>query len=94
MFTETQTIDAKARLVLPKSFANATVIVEQVSETEIRVRRAMAGGDDLPFAEEWSTPLSDRDRDRFLELLANPPAPTAALKKAAARHKARRAGSS
>ena len=41
MQIETRTTDAKARLVLPKSFANATVIVEQVSETEVRVRRAV-----------------------------------------------------
>jgi len=95
MPTETRTTDAKARLVLPKSFANATVIVEQVSETELRVRRAkVVAEDDLPYAEETATTLSDRDRDRFLELLANPPFPTAALKKAAARHKARRPGSS
>jgi len=95
MFTETRTTDAKARLVLPKSFANTAVIVEQVSETEIRVRRAMpASEDEVPFAEESSAPLSDRDRDRFLDLLANPPAATVALKKAVARHKARRSGSS
>ncbi|MGO8746053.1 MAG: DUF1778 domain-containing protein [Thermoguttaceae bacterium] len=95
MLAETRTTDAKARLVLPKSFANSTVIVEQVSETEIRVRRATAVSEnDLPYAEESSTPLSDRDRDRFLALLANPPAPTVALKKAAARHKASRRGSS
>jgi hypothetical protein len=98
MLTESRTTDAKARLVLPKSFANATVIMEQVrSETEIRVRRAAAAAvaeGDLPYAEESSAPLSDRDRDRFLDLLANPPAATVALKKAAARHKARRAGSS
>ncbi len=29
---EIRTTDAEARLVLPKSFANATVVVEQVSE--------------------------------------------------------------
>ena len=91
MRTETRTTDAKARLVLPKSFANSTVIVEQVSETEIRVRRAkVVAEDDLPFTEESATPLSDRDRDRFLELLNNPAAPAAALKAAAARHKDRR----
>ncbi len=91
MHTEIRTTDAKARLVLPKAFANATVIIEQVSETEVRVRRAkVIAEDDLPFAEESSAPLSDRDRDHFLELLANPPAPTPALKKAADRHKARR----
>jgi len=32
MLTETRTTDAKARLVLPKSFANSTVVMEQVSE--------------------------------------------------------------
>jgi uncharacterized protein (DUF1778 family) len=91
MQSETRTTDAKARLVLPKAFANSTVIVEQVSETELRVRRAkVVAEDDLPFAEESATRLSDRDRDRFLELLAHPPAPTTALKRAAARYKARR----
>jgi hypothetical protein len=89
--TETRTTDAKARLVLPKSFANSTVLVEQISETEVRIRRAqVVAEDDLPLAEETQTPLSDRDRDHFLELLANPPAPTPSLAAAAARHQARR----
>jgi uncharacterized protein (DUF1778 family) len=93
MNAETRTTDSKARLILPKSFANATVIVEQVSETELRVRRAkVVAEDELPFAEECTTALSDRDRDRFLELLKNPPQPSAALKAAAKRHKARRDG--
>ncbi|RLS83012.1 MAG: DUF1778 domain-containing protein [Planctomycetota bacterium] len=91
MTSETRTTDAKGRLVLPKGFANVTVIVEQVSDCEIRVRRAkVVAEDDLPFAEETAVPLSDRDRDRFLELLANPQAPPPALKAAAARHRARR----
>jgi len=91
MHTETRTTDAKARLVLPKAFANATVIIEQVSDTELRVRRAkVIAEDELAFAEEIAAPLSDHDRERFLSLIANPPAPTSALKKAAARHKARR----
>jgi len=91
MRTETRTTDAKARLVLPKAFANVTVIIEQVSDTELRVRRAkVIAEDELTFAEESASPLSDRDRDRFLSLIENPPAPTPALKKAAARQKARR----
>jgi len=90
VLTETRTTDAKARLVLPKAFANATVIIEQISASEIRVRRAkVVAEDELPFAEEVSTPLTNRDRDRFLNLLANPPVPNKALKKAAARYKAR-----
>ncbi len=91
MHTETRTTDAKARLVLPKAFANATVIIEQVSATELRVRRArVIAEDELAFVEEAAAPLSDRDRERFLSLISNPPAPTPALKKAASRHKARR----
>jgi uncharacterized protein (DUF1778 family) len=91
MHAETRTTDAKARLVLPKSFANSTVIIEQVSDTELRVRRArVIAEDELAFAEESATPLSDRDRDHFLSLIANPATPTPALKKAASRHKARR----
>lgn len=91
MSVETRTTDAKARLVLPKAFANATVIVEQVSDTELRVRKArVIAEDELAFAEESAVPLSDRDRERFLALIGNPPAPTAALRKAASRHKARR----
>ena len=89
--SETRTTDAKARLVLPKAFANATVIIEQVSDTELRVRRAkVVAEDELAFAEESAVPLSDRDRDHFLSLIVNPPAPTQALKKAASRHKSRR----
>ena len=91
MHIETRTTDAKARLVLPKAYANATVIIEQVSDTELRVRRAkVIAEDELAFGEESAAPLSDRDRERFLSLIANPPAPTPALKKAASRHKARR----
>lgn len=91
MRAETRTTDAKARLVLPKTFANATVIIEQVSETELRVRRTkVIAEDERAFAEESAPPLSDRDRDHFLSLIANPPAPTSALKNATSRHKARR----
>jgi len=36
----TRTTDAKARVSLPKGFANATVIIEQTSATELRIRKA------------------------------------------------------
>ena len=94
MHTEAQTTDAKARLVLPEGFANVTVIIEQISDTELRVRHAKVIPkkelEDMPFDEELPQLLSDRDRDHFLELLANPPAATPELIAAAARHQARR----
>ncbi|MFO0897522.1 MAG: DUF1778 domain-containing protein [Pirellulales bacterium] len=91
MHSETCTTDAKGRLTLPMAFANATVLVEHVSETEVRIRLTKAAAEEeLTFVEESVTRLSDRDRDRFLELLADPPAPTPALKRAAARHEVRR----
>jgi hypothetical protein len=87
MKTETRTTDTKARVTLPRAFANSTVIIEQVSETEIRIRKArVIPEDEIRFREESPLMLSDRDRDRFLELLDNPPKPNAALRKAAARH--------
>jgi hypothetical protein len=90
MASQTRTTDAKARVSLPKAFANATVIVEQVSETEVRIRRVViVPEDELAFYEESAAPLSDRDRDRFLALLDNPPEPAEALRRAARRHKAR-----
>ena len=45
------------------------------------------GGAKEEFPEETPTMLSDRDRDRFLELLENPPPPNAALRKAIAVHR-------
>jgi hypothetical protein len=76
----THTTDEKARIHLPKSFANSTVLVEQISETELRIRKArVIPEDELPFAEEAMAPLSDRDREVFLALLENPPAPNDAL---------------
>ncbi len=90
MQTETRTTDSKGRLILPKSFANATVIIEQISETEIRIRRAkVVAEDELPFSEESRITISGPDRDLFLKILSDPPAPKAAFKKAAARHQAR-----
>src|ERR1700689_216670 len=82
MTIQTYTTDDKARIALPKNFANSTVLVEQVSETELRIRKArVIPEDDLPFVEEAMAPLSDRDRDAFLALLENPPPPNDALRR-------------
>jgi uncharacterized protein (DUF1778 family) len=87
MKTESRTTDAKGRVSLPKAFANATVIIEQVSDTELRIRKArIIAEDEIRFSEEMAAPLSDRDRDRFLDLLDKPPKPTEALRRAAAKH--------
>jgi hypothetical protein len=84
----TRTTDAKARVSLPKAFANATVIIEQLSETEVRIRKAVVvPEDEVRFSEESAAPLSDRDRDLFLQLLDNPPEPTEALRRAVRRRK-------
>lgn len=77
----THTTDDKARITLPKTFANSTILVEQLSDTELRIRKArVIPEDELPFVEESIGPLSDRDRDIFLSLLDTPPRPNAALR--------------
>ena len=82
MDMETRSTDAKGRVCLPKAFANATVIIDQVSDTEIRIRKAVViPQDEIRFTEETPIVLSDRDRDTFLDLLDNPPDPKSALRK-------------
>ena len=76
MLTETRTADAKGRITLPKAFAGATVIVEQVSETEVRIRKARVVPED-----EGPIRLTPAERDRFLDILDDPPKPNAALKR-------------
>jgi hypothetical protein len=46
MGTKTRTTDAKGRICLPKAFANASIIIEQVSETELRLRKIRVVPDD------------------------------------------------
>jgi len=78
----TRNTDAKGRVSLPKAFANSTVIIEQVSGTELRIRKArVVPEDEARFAEENRRPLSDRDRDLFLKLLDQPPSPPSALRR-------------
>jgi hypothetical protein len=83
----TKTTDAKARVTLPREFANSTVIIEQVSDTEIRIRKArVIPEDELRFSEETRTPLTARDFDRLVDLIDNPPEPTTALRRAFAKY--------
>ena len=82
--------DKKARLILPARFASSAVLIEEVSETELRIRKAVIlPEDEVPFTEEQRSPLSDEDRDFLLSLLSSPPKANTSLKKAAAEHRRR-----
>jgi hypothetical protein len=82
--------DKKARLILPARFASSAVLIEEVSETELRIRKAVVlPEDELPFTEELRAPLADEDRDFLLALLSDPPKANASLKKAARQHRRR-----
>src|SRR5438270_10515298 len=75
-----RTADSRGRGRLP-GFANATVIIEAVSDGEYRVRKAVAVlRDEKRFSEEnMPVELSERDARKFLAALHEPPAPNAAL---------------
>jgi hypothetical protein len=82
MGVETRSTDAKGRISLPKAFANATVIIEKVNENELRIRKVhVIPEDEIRFAEETPTVLSDQDRQQFLQALAHPPKPNAAMRR-------------
>jgi hypothetical protein len=83
--------DKKARLILPARFANSAVLVEELSETELRIRKAVIlPEDEVRFTEEQRTLLSDEDRDFVLSLLSAPPKANADLKKAVNEQRLRR----
>ena len=82
--------DKKARLILPARFASSAVLIEEVSETELRIRKAVIlPEDEAPFTEEQRRPLADEDRDFLLSLLAARPKANASLKKAAKEYQRR-----
>ena len=52
MHTYTRRTDSKARVRLPRSFASSTVIVEQINDTELRIRKAIViPEDEIRFEE-------------------------------------------
>jgi hypothetical protein len=81
-----RTADSKGRVALP-GFANATLIIERVDDTEYRVRRAKVIPEkELRFHEEdFPVELSEKDAARLIQVLENPPAPNAAARRAAKR---------
>ncbi len=86
MTTAIRTADSKGRIVLP-GFANATVIVEAISDNEYRVRKArVIPEDEFRFPEEdMPIKLSARDAKIVLDAIENPPKPNAAARRAARR---------
>ena len=82
-------VDNKGRVNLP-GFANATVIIEAISDSEYRVRKArVIPEDELHFSEEeMPVRLSESDAQRLVESLDNPPKPNAAARRAVKRFKA------
>ena len=90
MATITVTADPEGCINLPPSFANKTVVIEEVSDTEIRIRTAEAEPEDeVVFAEEIPLVLSQRDRERFFAALDDPPPANEALRKLLANYPAR-----
>lgn len=77
---DTTRADAEGRIILPEGFANTTLIVERLGDSEVRIRKPDAEtGEDVRFREEQPLTLSDRDRDALLALIDEPPAPNEAL---------------
>ena len=91
MSLETRSTDAKGRVSLPKAFANATVIIEQLNENELRIRKArVIPEDEIRFSEEAALALSEQERERFFQALDQPPKPNAALRRLMAGKAAKR----
>lgn len=80
---EMQTADALARVTLPAEFAEKTVVVERLSQSEVRIRKLGEEGDELSMLPENNiTTLSNGERDRFVELIVSPQTANPALCKA------------
>jgi hypothetical protein len=88
MSTIIRIADNKGRISLP-GFANATVILEPISPTEYRVRKAeVIPADELHFPEEqMPVSLSEGDAEQVVQSLEKPPRPNAAARRAAKRFK-------
>jgi uncharacterized protein (DUF1778 family) len=78
---EIRVTDSKARLTLPRAFANATLLLEVRGDNEIVIRKAKV----IPLGDSESQPeritLSEKGWAAFVEAIENPPKPNAELKK-------------
>lgn len=78
---EIRVTDSKARLTLPRAFANATLLLDVRSDNEIVIRKAKV----VPLGDAGLQPeritLSEKGWAAFVEAIENPPKPNAELKK-------------
>jgi hypothetical protein len=81
-----RTADSKGRVALP-GFANTTLIIERVDDTEYRIRKAKVIPEkELRFHEEdFPVQLTKRDAIRLAKGLAKPPVPNNNARRAAKR---------
>jgi hypothetical protein len=83
--TELRETDTKARITLPKGFANSTVLIEVVNDVELVIRKAkvvpLKPFEEYHFIEDDPIVISDEGRAQFFAALENPPPPNEALKK-------------
>ena len=79
--TEIRVTDGKARLTLPRAFANATLLLEVRGDNEIVIRKAKV----VPLADAGAEPetltLDSTDWAAFMAAIESPPKPNAKLKK-------------
>ena len=77
MTTLTREADAEGRITLPERFANATLIIEQVSDSEIHIRRLGVDPDDeLILPEQPPIFLTASEWESFVTRLDDPSART------------------
>jgi len=83
--TEFRETDGKGRVTLPRGYANATLLIDVVSDVELRIRKAkvvpLTSEEEPRFSEEEPLILHGADKDFLLEMLDNPPKANEALKK-------------
>jgi hypothetical protein len=77
---EIRVTDNKARVTLPRSFANCTLLLEVRDDNEIVLRKAKVVPLNEPTAEPIQIKLSEAGWEKFIEALDAPPAPNEALK--------------
>jgi hypothetical protein len=85
--SEIKKADSKGRVTIP-SLANETLVIEQIGDSEFRVRVASTVPiHDLSFPEDRPGVLADKDVEKLVDILDNPPEPNRAAKKAAKEYK-------